>query len=360
MKEVDEMAEATPLHAAAARAGARFGEDAGHEMPAHFGDVAAEYLQAHTGAVIFDRSHRGKVEAAEADAGRFLHNLSSNDILHLSPGAGCEAFLLTQKAKVVAYLTVFHLQGTNGKSSYWLDVAPGTATKVMAHLNHFLISERVELTDHTEELAQVHVAGPQASALLATVFPGQPAGDLIVTNTTLNEVTCQIRRHDQLGVPGYDVLCPATSAEALWARLTTAGVQPAGAVAYEILRIEAGMPAQGIDVDDNTFAPEVGRTAQAICYTKGCYLGQEPIVMARDRGQVNRFLRRLALPNGTVPLGSLLHRDAKEVGRVTSSALSPATGTGVGLGYVRRGSAEPGTALEVAVAGARQVCTVIG
>ena len=91
-----------------------------------------------------------------------------------------------------------------------------------------------------------------------------------------------------------------------------------------MLRVEAGTPAQGAEVVDTTFIPEVGRTERAISYQKGCYLGQEPVVMARDRGQINRLLRGVLLPGGPVLPGAPLFRDGKEVGRVTSSVVSPA------------------------------------
>jgi folate-binding protein YgfZ len=304
-------------------------------------------------AFLFDQSDRGKVEVSDADAPQFLHNLSSNDILHLAPGAGCEAFLLTQKARVVAYLSVFHLPNAAGKS-FWLDLAPNTAATVIAHLSKYLICERVTFTDHTNDLAQFHVAGSPAAEVLGKVFPGLPAlDDLHATSATAHGGLCQVRRHDRLGEPGYDVLGPKDLRPAMIA----AGARPAGQETYERLRIQAGTPAQGIDVDETTFAPEVDRAGAAISYNKGCYLGQEPVVMARDRGQVNRFLRRLTLPQGPVPAGSRLFRDGKEVGRVMSSARLPEAG-GVGLGYVRRGSHEPLTALEVEVSGQRHPCVV--
>jgi folate-binding protein YgfZ len=159
-------------------------------------------------------------------------------------------------------------------------------------------------------------------------------------------------------MPGFDIVCPQTEGENVWRLLVLAGAVPAGRQTFEILRVEAGTPVQGLDIDENTFAPEAGRTAQAICYTKGCYLGQEPIVMARDRGQVNRTLLGLALSGGTVPPGSLLYRDGKEVGRVTSSVVSPRLGTALALAYVRRGNQEPGTVVEVEVTGERRPAEV--
>src|SRR5579885_1444776 len=101
------MAERTPLHDQTSAAGAVFVEEAGFLLPAHFGDARAEYNAARQVAVLVDQSSHGKIEVRGADAVRFLHNLTTNDILHLPPGSGCEAFLTTTKAKVIAYLLIY-------------------------------------------------------------------------------------------------------------------------------------------------------------------------------------------------------------------------------------------------------------
>jgi glycine cleavage system T protein len=340
------MPEHTPLYEAAARAGAVFVDDAGWEVPGHFRGADQEYAAARAGAALFDLSHHGKVELTGADARTFLNNLCTNDVSNLPAGAGCEVFFTTAKAKVIAHGYLFH-EG----AGFRLDLAPGTADKVIRHLDHFLISEQVEFADRTRELAQLHVAGPQARALLTQALPDLPElGPLRhVTRLFRAATPCQVRRNDRLGVPGYDVLCPPGEVAEVWQALTAAGATPAGLQAFEALRIEAGTPRYGVDMDDNTFAPEAGRTAQAICYTKGCYLGQEPIVMARDRGQINRTLVGLALPEGPVPPRTAVFRAGKEVGHVTSSAFSPRSGAGVALAYLRRGNQEVGTGVEVDV-----------
>jgi folate-binding protein YgfZ len=332
------MAEPTPLHDVATQAGAVFTEDAGWLVPEHFGDPTREYDEARSGCVLFDQSHRGKVEVTGSDAASFLNNLCTNDVKGLPAGAGCETFLTTAKAKVVAYLFLYH-----AGPAYWLDLAPGTVAAVLKHLDHYLISEQVEFADRSRDYSQIHLAGPKAESVLEQSSSGGAA---------------QVRRHDLLGMPGFDIVCPRTEVEDLWRQLVQAGAVPAGRQTFEVLRVEAGTPAQGLDIDENTFAPEAGRTAQAICYTKGCYLGQEPIVMARDRGQVNRTLLGLKLTGGTVPPGSLLYRDGKEVGRVTSSVLAPRLGTAIALAYIRRGNQEPGTVVEVEVAGQRRSAEV--
>src|SRR5262245_53641999 len=95
------MPERTPLHDVAAQAGAVFTEEAGWEIPAGFGDPAAEYARARAGTGLWDVSHRGKVELTGPEASTFLHNLCTNDVNDLALGAGVEAFLTTNKAKVV-------------------------------------------------------------------------------------------------------------------------------------------------------------------------------------------------------------------------------------------------------------------
>jgi folate-binding protein YgfZ len=358
------MSEPTPLHDANVRDGAVFVEEAGWQVPAHFGDAAAEYAAARSGCVLFDRSPRGKVELTGAEAAMFLHNLCTNDVNDLALGAGCEVFLTTNKAKVVSHLYVFHIRLHDGRDALWLDVPAGQAEAVIKHLDHFVISEQVEFADRTHEFAQMHLAGPQARAVLERALlddvPDLEELQHMVRTFGAGD-TAHVRRHDPLGVPGYDIVCLKARAENVRGLLKRAGARPAGRDAWETLRIEAGTPLFGVDIDETTFAPEVGRTTQAISYGKGCYLGQEPIVMARDRGQVNRTLLGVKLPGGPVPHNAPLFRDGKdgkEVGRVTSSVVSPRLKTAVGLAYVRRGSQETGTMLEVETPEGRKAAEV--
>jgi len=355
------MPEQTPLHTVCAQAGASFVEDAGWLIPEHFGDPLAEYHEARKGAIVFDQSHRGKLELTGKEASNFLHNLCTNEVNDLALGAGCEAFLTTKNAKIVSHLFIYHVRLHDGRPALWLDVPPGTSEKVIQYLDHFVISEQVEFADRTREFAQLHLAGANATQVLerALLDDVPPLAELQHMERTFGtNATSHIRRHDSLGLPGYDIVCLKERAETVWHFLLRAGAKPAGRQAYEALRIEAGTPALGIDMDETTFAPETGRIPQAICYTKGCYLGQEPIVMARDRGQVNRTLMGVKLPDGLVPKDSLLFHDGKEIGRVTSSAVSPRLGTAVGLAYVRRGNQEPGIHVEVEASGVRHAAEV--
>jgi folate-binding protein YgfZ len=301
----------------------------------------AAYDAVRTQAGLFDVSQRGKIEVAGADATQFLHNLCTNDILKLPVGAGCEAFFCTAKAKVVAHVLIYR-----APHSYWIDTISSSAATLMQHLDRYIISEQVELADRTAEFSQLHVAGPQAPALLHR-SSGGALPELDDHQHLPLTAGCIMRRSSPLGLPGYDFLCRRDKMADLDEWLRSAKIQPVDAATYNILRVEAGTPLFGEDIDEERFVVEVGRIEQAICYTKGCYLGQEPIVMARDRGHVNRTLLGVKL-SGEGPLapGSKLLRDGTEVGQVTSSVVSPRLGP-IGLAYLRRGSWDPGTELQV-------------
>jgi tRNA-modifying protein YgfZ len=306
-------------------------------------EAAVQAATARHAAVLFDLSHRGQIELAGPDAAALLHNLSTNDIKNLPAGRGCEFFLTTNKARVVAHGFVHRLLPVT-PPGLWLDLDPGSASKVVAHLNHFLVSEQVEIADRSGTLAQFHLCGPHASQIMdATILSVPPLEHL--QHVVLNSV--RVARHNRLGLAGYDIFCPKDEAGQLRARLAGAGASHAGLEAFNILRIEAGVPEDGVDIDAERFVVEVGRTKEAICYTKGCYLGQEPIVMARDRGHLNRLLLGLKVDAPEpLPAGTKVLHNGLEVGQVTSSVWSPLVGSVIALAYIKRGSQERGTTVQ--------------
>jgi tRNA-modifying protein YgfZ len=358
------MSERSSLHDTTTRAGAVFGEDAGWTMPLHYGDPEAEYRQAREGAALFDLSHRGKVELTGPEAAIFLHNLLTNDIKNLPYSHGCESFLCNAQARVLAYVLVYRLKVFDDSAfiashdAFWLDLDSGLGEKVARHLDRHLISERAEIADRTAAFAHLYLAGPQAPAL-AEQDGIKGLGPRELMQNGWGPDTVQFRRNDRLGVRGFDIICPAAQAEWHWNHWLGRGARPAGLRAEDTLRVEAGTPVYGKDVTEANLAPEVGRTAQAISYAKGCYLGQEPIVRLRDLGHLNRVLTGLRVEGDEPPSpGAKLTRDGKEAGQVTSSVRSPALGTVIALAYVRRGSGEPGTPLEVETSSGRARASV--
>ena len=144
------------------------------------------------------------------------------------------------------------------------------------------------------------------------------------------------------------LLCGAPdSAARLFDACVEAGARPLGMQALDILRVEAGVPWPGVDMDESVLIMETGRQA-AISFTKGCYLGQEVVERIAARGHVNRHLTGVRLDGDTPPpAGAKLLADGQEVGYVTSAVRSEGLGRVIALAMVHRKHATPGDRLTV-------------
>jgi len=350
---VESMPQSSPFAKATQSASATFSEYAGWELPTNFGDWRNEYDAVRTSAALFDCSNHGQLEITGPEAPSFLTNLSTNDIVNLALGAGCETYFLNARARVLFQTIVYHVLLDGKRNGLWIDVTPGYHEKLLKHLDRHLISEQAEIVDRTIQFGQLHLAGPSAKTVLEKAL-GEPIPELSeflhMERTIGTNAVCHIRRHDLLGVTGYDVVCLNERAEGVWRMLASCGAKPAGMEAYEVLRIEAGTPVYGADIDENRFVMEVGGVARAVCYTKGCFVGQEPIIMSRDRaGFVNRAFMKLKVIEGNpLPTGTPLFHNNEDIGLVTSSTETPNSGV-VALGYIRRGHQEAGTIFDAKV-----------
>src|SRR5262249_25725114 len=151
-------------------------EHQAHRWPSVGVAMSNAYTQAREGAVLFDLSGRGLIELAGKDARLFLHNLCTNDVKDLPVGSGCEAFLCTVKARVIAHVVAGYFHADD-QDVLRLEVEPGMEAIVLKHFDHYLISERVELADCTNELGLFRVCGPNAGTVLGRLT-GDPIPDL--------------------------------------------------------------------------------------------------------------------------------------------------------------------------------------
>ena len=338
------MADAT-LRQVEEQSGAVF-SDANSALPAHFGDPAGEYHIARGAAALFDLNDRTQIEITGTDRATFLHNFCTNDIKRLRAGEGCEAFVTSVKGRVLAHIFVFA-----APESLWIETVPGSGESLIAHLDRYLITEDVQLHDRTGAVGELFVSGPEAAGSLDRL--GMDVGELAPFGhapVTSLPHPLFVRRVDLLAQPGFLLSAPRVHLADLWSRLTAAGLRPAGHAAFEPLRIEAALPQYGVDITDDQLAQEVARIRQAISFTKGCYLGQEPIARIDALGHVNRELRGLECESGPVPAAGtpvLAADTGAEIGQVTSAAFSDGRQAPVALGYLRRQYTKPGTAVRV-------------
>jgi len=347
--------ERLPLHDLHAAAGAVFVAPCGIEVPRHYGDAGAEYAAVRQGVGLVDRSDHELVEVTGRDRAAFHHAMLSNDIKGLAPGQGCRAAFLDAHGKVQELVVVWAMD-----DRILLVVPPGRAARVAEGLEAYLFSEKAALRDVTGERALLELAGPDApraaAGLTGVEVPERPWAH--VPATLAGGPVTLVRGDGETGEAEVWIDLPARHAVRAWQALVAAGARPVGLDARESLRIEAGTPRFGHDVDRTVLLPEIP-LEPFVSYTKGCYIGQEVVVRIRDRGHVNRRLRGLALEGEAVPsVGAAVEADGQEVGRVTSAAWSFGLKRPIALGLVRRSHAEPGTAVAVRVDDRRVPATV--
>jgi folate-binding protein YgfZ len=318
----------------------------GWDVPESFGDVAGEYAALRSGCGLLDLSCRCRLQLAGPDRVAFLHNMVTNDLRALVPGTGCRAAQLNSQGKMEAALRI-HCR----PDALLVDVEPGSAARARAALQQHLVMEDVQVEDVTETWALLAVQGPGAAAALAQ--SGIDASSLPQTarhrEIPFAGAATLVAQSDHCGAGGFDLWVPQERAMAAWRALRTqGGARPVGLRALDVRRIEAGIPWAGAEIQGETFPMEAGLDDGWISYTKGCYLGQEPIARIHHLGHVNRILRGLQLDADTLPAaGARLLHDGKPVGKLTSAARSPRLPRPIGLGYVHRDHAVPGTALAV-------------
>jgi folate-binding protein YgfZ len=296
----------------------------------------------------YDKRPRGRLRIEGRDAAAFLHALVSNDVESLVEGRGVYAAYLTPQGRMIADLRVYR------RADYFLvDTPPNLAAPLAARLDQLIFAEDARVFDASASLSQAGVVGGSAAATLARAFGLD--SDLVENlpvraQTGSGEVL--VVRTDDAELPSFDLFVPAGAFEAAVGRLAHAGAVPAGQDLVEALRIEAGRPAFGVDMTEDTIPLEAGLLDRAISTTKGCYVGQEVIVrvLHRGGGRVAKRLVRMDVERshtGVIPAGAVMLADEREVGRVTSAAWSPRLEHGVALGYVHRDAAEVGRRLTI-------------
>jgi len=295
----------------------------------------AGYRAAREAAAWIDRSQRARIEFTGDKAADTLNGLLTNDILALKPGAGCYAAALTAKGKIIADVRVFARDG-----SYLVDTSAAAGPGLLAMLKKYVNPRLATYRDVTAETGSIGVFGPHSASVVAR-SAGVAEADLVALGafshlkTALDDAVIDIARIPDLGGMGFELFSSQSAVATIAGRLGNAGAVPLSPDDADTMRVEAGRPLFGADMDENVLAQEAALdTLGAISFNKGCYTGQETVARVHFRGHVNRTLR--GLRSGTpIDSGAELVVDGKPVGTVRSAAHSPTFGE-IALAYVRR------------------------
>jgi folate-binding protein YgfZ len=230
-----------------------------------------------------------------------------------------------------------------------LDVEESVAAPLAERLDKLIFAEDAQVKNVTNDFALFGIHGPAAARVIESATAVQ-VSSLAHQYDNLRQAALTIVRDDAFGISGFDVYVDRGAAASLSEKLLAAGATAADDATAEVLRIEAGRPKFGTDMDTETIPLEAGIEDRAISLTKGCYVGQEVIVrvLHRGHGRVARRLVGLLLADGSSPAkGDAVLSGDKQVGHVTSAVSSPTMGAPIALAYVQRDHTTVGTELLV-------------
>jgi tRNA-modifying protein YgfZ len=295
-------------------------------------ELDAQYRQLREECGVLDRSERGKLILRGTEAGQYLQGQLTNDIEGLGVGEGCYAALLDRKGHMQADMRVLRI----AEEEIWVDVEAVALETTRRQLEMYKIGREVAIEDVTASRALLSLIGPRSAEIAGSPpLPEHACESLAVGGTECLAAGTAL---------GIDLICATGEAARVRAVLGGAGAVEVGPEAAEILRIEAGTPRFGAEMNSATMPAEAGIVAAAVNFEKGCYIGQETVARLHYKGKPNRHLRGLRL-SALVTMGAPLTLGEKEVGRVGGSCVSPAHGP-IALAILRR-EAEPGEELAV-------------
>jgi folate-binding protein YgfZ len=286
------------------------------------------------GCALHDLGWLRRVAVQGRDRFRWLSGMVTNMVKDLPPGGGAWNLVLNVQGRIQGDLMVWReppqrqgpVAGDPGREQDDLELEIDAAQydKILAHLNHFIIMDDVDLVQLENETA-IGLTGPNVNQILTGLGFSSLNDPPAQTRAEWNGAQVLIRRGYGALADHYAIWIKTDQAGALWEALVGAGAKPVGAAALEEFRIAEGIPVYGVDMVDRDLPQETSQM-RTLHFNKGCYLGQEIVERIRSRGNVHRHLRSLELDGPLPPSGTKLSLDGAEAGHITSATELPLSG----------------------------------
>ena len=338
----------SPLYEEQSALGAVFGLIDGWEMARSYSGPSEEHLAVRANAGIIDLSYYGVLKIWGGEAVQFLNGLVTNDVKTLVAGKGMRAAFLTGHGKVRALCRILNIGG-----EFLVINDPQTHDKVLKYVSPFSYAGDFKVEDVSQQYRTLSVQGPKSNLIMKEICfePVPSLSEYGWFETLIAGHRALVSRTSHTGELGFDIVVPAPALKDVWDFTLLKGsfhsLVPFGLQALESLRIEAGIPVYGVDIDETNMMLETG-LGDAVSFTKGCYTGQEAVAMATYRGHVSKKLSGLMVESDTLPKpGSIVKKDAKEIGHLTSSVRSLSFGSTIALAFLKYGFFQPGSTCEV-------------
>ncbi len=336
------------LHNFHEKLGATFVDIRGWSIPSIYTSVERELDAIKNRVALLDRSYLGKIFVIGKDSEDLINRISTNDMNQLIMGAMCDTVFCSPKGRIVDYVKVLHHGENLLLISSYID-----NNHLMEWINRFIILDDVELEECSDKFLWLTLLGPEARSFIQNL-----SGENIIDH----DETIWLNREDvkfpalinnNFKVPAYNFCLPIESGEQIFKWITdsleTANGSLVGDHAFQIMRIESGMPDWGSELTED-YNPHEARLINAVSFTKGCYTGQEVIARLDTYDKVQKYLMIIDLQEQIFaqPPFDIFYDNAR-IGTLTSHVFNPESQCSIGLGYIKKNLTVADFDLEVEV-----------
>jgi folate-binding protein YgfZ len=323
------------LHEIHQKSGARFVPANGWLIPRHFGDYTSEIRAGFDNLALLDRSYLGQIMVSGRDRLDLLQRISTSDLIPAAPSAAGETLFITPKGRIIDRCRVINFGGELLLISSFYDPQP-----LINWISRFIIMEEVYLQNASAEFIWLTLWGPAAPDFINRLSHKTISGKDESLSFSLRGENVLACRDFQQASPAYDLLFKTENGSDVYLEiyhlLKTMQGRPIGERAYQVLRIQHGIPQAGIELTEE-YNPLELRLHQSVSFNKGCYTGQEVMTRLDHYDKVQKYLMCLELDKKIVTPPPLPIYAAREtIGWLTSFSYNPYSKKYIGLGLVRK------------------------
>jgi len=313
-------------------------------------DIKTEHKKVREHCGIFPLDSWNLVQAVGKDIFTYFQTQTTNDVLQLEKGRGQNSAIVDRQARLIASFSIHR----NGEYSVIFLLESKIKENFIKHVDTYLFREDVTIKPLNYGLLALQ--GPKSSLILENLVQGIHLPEKQNSITTFqyqgNEVLAINK--SLTGEEGYFLACDSSLREKLIAGFEKADDDMApvsiSPETFEVLRIEAGIPLFGIDMDGKNILPETGLEHSSVNYNKGCYIGQEVIARIKTYGAPSVALMGLIVEEGSLPpLEGVIQLNKKKIGTIKSVAFSPSLKKNIALAYLQKEHRSPDVELDVTV-----------
>lgn len=349
----------TALYEAHIELGAKMSPFGGFLMPIQYSSILEEHDAVRKAVGMFDLSHMGQFILRGDGVPGWLDRLSVNDVGSMKPNQARYNILTNDRGGAHDDVIIYRLPGR------WLMVVNASNTDKIWTLLQASLPSGVTLDNRTSGHALIALQGPRSQALL------QPHCDVDLTTVryyfategTVDGVPAEIARTGYTGEDGFELFVAASDAARLWRTLSgdrrPLGLRPAGLGARDVLRLEAGMPLYGHELDENITPLEAGLD-WAVKLNKPHFTGKQALLRQREQGDYQRIAGFVMSGKAPARAGYAVYHHGERVGEVRSGSPAPALGgRNIGTALLAPAASAPGESLEIEIRGTRHAAAVV-